>query len=626
MFTCKHLALRRGTERLIEDINLQINDGQKVGVTGANGCGKSTLFAMILGQLQPDEGDFFLRPRTVIAHVAQETPQSQESALQYAMRGDIELTELRLEITSAELADDGHLLAEILARFDAIGGYQAESRAGKLLHGLGFSEAQTRQPVSEFSGGWRMRLNLAQALMCRSDLLLLDEPTNHLDLEAVLWLEDWLRAYPGTLLLISHDRDFLDRVVTTILNISGRRLRLYSGNYSAFERQRAEHMAQQQSALAKQQRARDHMQLFVDRFKAKASKAKQAQSRIKALEKMPLISQAHVESGFDFHFQAPLKLPNPLLRLDQARIGYAGKTILAEVNLQLTPGDRIGLLGFNGAGKSTLIKLLAGELPPQQGELQCAADLRIGYFAQHQIEQLDLQASPILHLQRFDARATEQSIRSFLGGFGFSNDKALEKVSHFSGGEKARLVLAMLVYQRPNLLLLDEPTNHLDLEMRFALSTALQEFEGAMVIVSHDRHLLRLVADRFLLVADRQVKEFDGDLEDYANWVQSRDTTQDSDAGSAGNLANKKQQRQDAAVERQRLKPLRDKVLGLEREIDRLNREKAALLQQLAAADLYQEGQKTQLQTLLGRQAAIEKQLDELEVQWVDASEELDSA
>ena len=413
-------------------------------------------------------------------------------------------------------------MAHLLADMESIHGYSANSVAARLMHGLGFNAEQEQLPVSSFSGGWRMRLNLAQALMCRSDLLLLDEPTNHLDLEAVIWLEDWLRAYPGMLMLISHDRDFLDRVVTHIAHIEQQTLTLYTGNYSDFEVRRAQHLAHQQAQYEKQQREITHIQSFVDRFKAKASKARQAQSRVKALEKMTIISQAHVDSPFDFHFSTPENLPNPLLRLEDATAGYGDKTILQNINMNIVEGDRIGLLGHNGAGKSTLIKLLAGEISPQSGTRSPAKGINVGYFAQHQLEQLDKHASPLLHLQRIDPKATEQKLRSYLGGFAFQGDMATAQVAPFSGGEKARLVLALLVYQRPNLLLLDEPTNHLDLEMRLALTTALQEFEGALIVVSHDRHLLRTVADTLLLVADGAVNDFDGDLEDYRRWVRDQ--------------------------------------------------------------------------------------------------------
>ncbi|MFO7592753.1 MAG: ATP-binding cassette domain-containing protein, partial [Pseudomonadota bacterium] len=509
------LSLRRGPRLLFADACLTINPGQKVGITGANGCGKSSLFALIRNELHADSGELSLPPDWVIAHVAQETPATERSAIDYVLDGDAELRQLEQQLRDAEADNDGHLLGELHARMENIGGYTAHARAARLLDGLGFTGEQIEQPVRAFSGGWRMRLNLAQALMCRSDLLLLDEPTNHLDLDAVIWLQEWLAQYPGTLLLISHDRDFLDEVANTILHIEQQRLTLYTGNYSAFEQMRAEKLALQQSAYEKQQKEIQHIESFVNRFRAKATKAKQAQSRLKSLERMERIAPAHVDSPFHFSFLPPHKLPTPLLTLDRVDVGYGGQAIVHGANLSLQPGDRIGLLGHNGAGKSTLIKHIAGELEPIAGEIITARELRIGYFAQHQLEQLDPEASPVQHLQRIDPKASEQSLRDYIGGFGFSNDMALSPVAPFSGGEKSRLVLAMLVYQRPNLLLLDEPTNHLDLEMRHAMAMALQEYQGALVVVSHDRHLLRSVTDTLYLVHDGQVKEFDGDLEDY---------------------------------------------------------------------------------------------------------------
>ncbi len=435
------------------------------------------------------------------------------------MDGDTELRVLQAQLVEAEAADDGERQASLFGRLEAIDGYTAPTRAARLMAGLGFSEAQMQQPVDSFSGGWRMRLNLAQALMCRSDLLLLDEPTNHLDLDAALWLQDWLRAYSGTVLLISHDRDFLDLCVDHIALLAEQRLHAYTGNYSAYEKQRATQLAQQQAAHEKQQRTVAHLQQFVDRFRAKATKARQAQSRLKALARMEEIAPAHVDSPFTFGFRAPKDVPHPLLQLTEMDLGYAGEALLHGVKMDIQPGDRLGLLGPNGAGKSTLIKALVGELAPLAGQRKAAKTLQIGYFAQHQLEQLHGDDSPLGHLRRLDPVASEQELRNYLGSFGFIGDQALSLVAPFSGGEKARLVLALLVYQRPNLLLLDEPTNHLDLEMRHALNLALQDFEGAMLIVSHDRHLLRSVCDRFVLVAGGRAEPFDGDLDDYAHWM-----------------------------------------------------------------------------------------------------------
>jgi ATP-binding cassette subfamily F protein 3 len=623
-----NLGLRRGTRELLHDVNCVIHAGQRVGLTGANGVGKSSLFALIRHEIQPDSGDFTLPPNTCIAHVAQETPAIDRSALDYVMDGDSELRALQRQIESAERANDGDRLAQLYADMEHIDGYTAAARAGKLMHGLGFTNAQEQTAVREFSGGWRMRLNLAQALMCRSDLLLLDEPTNHLDLEAVIWLEDWLLNYAGTLILISHDRDFLDRVVNQVAHIEQGGLTLYSGNYSEFEKRRAEMLAGQQAAYLKQQREIEHMQKFIARFKAKASKARQAQSRVKALERMETISAAHVDSPFQFEFKAPAKIPNLLLHLDDVAVGYDQQTVLSDIKFEILAGHRIGLLGYNGAGKSTLIKLLAGELQAKSGQYTAAKDLSIGYFAQHQVEQLDDDASALLHLQRQHPKATEKELRNFLGGFAFRDDMATCPVVNFSGGEKARLVLAMIVLQAPNLLLLDEPTNHLDLEMRHALNLALQGFEGAMVIVSHDRHMLRTVTDRLLLVANGNVSEFAGDIDDYRQWVREqekqneKETTGEPDAKSAD--ANKKQQRRDSAEARRKTQPLRNQLKKLEKEIEKLNTKNETYQQQLADTSLYEEQHKEQLQDIIQKQAGVQQQLAELEDKWLQVTEALE--
>ena len=630
MLNFKNLSLRRATRVLLHDVTCTIHQGQKVGITGANGTGKSSLFALILNELHADTGEFSLPPKTIIAHVAQEVSAVDTPAIEYVMDGDIEMRALEEQIALAEQQDAGERMATLYAQMESIDGYRARSRAAVLMHGLGFSTAQEMNSVRSFSGGWRMRLNLAKALMCRSDLLLLDEPTNHLDLEAVIWLEDWLRSYPGTLLLISHDRDFLDKIATYIGHIEQSELTLYKGNYTSFEVRRAEKLANQQSAYEKQQREVAHMQSFITRFKAKATKARQAQSRIKALERMELIAQAHVDSPFDFAFKQPDKIPDMLLKLEQAAAGYDGKRLLDNLDLLITAGDRIGLLGHNGAGKSTLIKLLAGELSLQAGERIDAKDLKIGYFAQHQLEQLDLEASPLLHLQRLDPRATESVLRNFLGGFAFVGDVATSPVAPMSGGEKARLVLAILVYQKPNLLLLDEPTNHLDLDMRHALSVALQDYVGAMVIVSHDRHLLRTVTDTLLLVDAGKVTPFDGDLEDYRQWVKESLKEQNSayantSSGAVNSALNKKQQRQDAAVNRKLLQPLRNKLKKLEKQIDKLSHERDTIQAKLLDNTLYDEGNKLQLKTLLVQQATVSQTLAKVEEDWMVTSEEMEN-
>ncbi len=628
MLKFTNLSLRRGPRLLFEQASFAINPGHKAGLTGANGCGKSSLFALLRGELHADEGDFSMPPKWIIAHVAQETPAVEKSAIDYVLDGDGELREVETALETAVMADDGHLQGELHAQLESIDGYTARSRAARLLHGLGFKPGEEERLVTTFSGGWRMRLNLAQALMCRSDLLLLDEPTNHLDLDAVIWLQEWLRSYPGTLLLISHDRDFLDEVVGEILHVEQQRITLYSGNYTAFERIRAERLANQQSAYEKQQREIKHVQSYIDRFRAKATKAKQAQSRIKALERMEQIAPAHVDSPFHFAFRSPQKLPDPLLMLDRIDVGYDERLILNGVTLSLYPGDRIGLLGHNGAGKSTLIKVIAGELTARSGEIKPAKDLKVGYFAQHQLEQLHADSTPVEHLQRLDPKADEQSLRDFIGGFGFNNERALSPVAPFSGGEKARLVLALLVYQRPNLLLLDEPTNHLDLEMRHALALALQGFEGALVVVSHDRHLLRSVTDKLLLVDGGKADEFDGDLDDYRRWItaqQKEENTPRTESGDNNNISRKDQRRLDAE-KRQQLQPLRKKVQQLEKQIDKLSEQRDKIEAQLADPGIYSEDKKDQLKQLLLEKGELDQSLSQAEEQWLEVSEALEAA
>ncbi|NNF52623.1 MAG: ATP-binding cassette domain-containing protein, partial [Gammaproteobacteria bacterium] len=572
------VGLRRGPKLLFEHLSCQIHPGQKVGVTGANGTGKSSLFALVQSELDPDTGNFSMPADWVTAHVAQEAPHGTRSALEFTLDGDAELRSIEAQLAEAEAAGDGERQAHLHGHFEVIGGYSAQSRAGQLLHGLGFSNAELDKPVEEFSGGWRVRLNLARALMCRADLLLLDEPTNHLDLDAVLWLEKWLNDFTGTLLLVSHDRDFLDGVSTHILSIERKRAELFPGNYSAFERIRAERLAGQQAAYKKQQREIAHMRAFVERFRAKATKARQAQSRLKALGRMETIAPAHVDSPFRFALRKSDTLPAPLLKIREVACGYGDNVILRGIDLSLAPGDRIGLLGPNGAGKSTLIKLLAGELPKLEGELTPAKTLAIGYFAQHQVDQLEPGSTPIEHLASIDPDASEKDLRNYIGGYGFSGDKALEPVRTFSGGEKSRLALALLIYRKPNLLLLDEPTNHLDLEMRQALANALQDFAGAMVIVSHDRHLLRLTVDRLLLVTDGAVDEFDGSLEDYPKWMSDREKNKSNGAGkaagtgvAAGSAQARKEKKRREAERRQALAPLRKQLESSEKELERLN-------------------------------------------------------
>ncbi len=623
MITLRQLTLARGSKLLLEGVDLTLHAGQKIGVVGPNGCGKSSLFALLLGELHQEAGDLELPGRLAVAHVAQDIPASAQAAIDFVIDGDAPLRALEQALAHAHAQDDGERLAALYEAFEHAGGYAARSRAASLMHGLGFGANELEQAVDAFSGGWRMRLKLARALMCRSDLLLLDEPTNHLDLDAVIWLEQWLRDYPGTLLAISHDRDFLDGTVGHILTIEQRRVKLYTGNYSAFEEQRAMQLAQQQAAYQKQQREIAHLYSYVERFRAKATKARQAQSRLKALARMEVISPAHVDTPFDFRLREPLAGPDPLLTLEDAAVGYDGCAVLAGIKLSIAAGGRIGLLGRNGAGKSTLIKLLAGALAPLQGTRQEGKGLAIGYFAQHQIEVLRPDESPLRHLVRLDARTREQELRDFLGGFDFRGDMALEPIAPFSGGEKARLALALLVWQRPNLLLLDEPTNHLDLEMRHALTLALQEYEGAIVLVSHDRHLLRTSADSLWLVANGAVQPFDGDLEDYRDWLRQRE----AGAGAAEPAgATRKQQKRDEAEARNRRyaqkRPLAQRLAKLERRMAELEREHKPLGLWLADPESYADKEK--LQPALLREAALRQELERAEEEWLALQAELE--
>ncbi|AZD95657.1 MULTISPECIES: ribosomal protection-like ABC-F family protein [Pseudomonas] len=627
MIRLQNLTLQRGPQRLLEDAELTLHAGQKAGLIGANGAGKSSLFALLRGELHPDSGDCFLPADWRIAHMRQEVDTLERLAVDYVLDGDLRLRQVQRELAAAEAAHDGAALARLHAELDSADGYTADARARKLLAGLGFSNEQMDRQVGDFSGGWRMRLNLAQALMCPSDLLLLDEPTNHLDLDAILWLEDWLKGYPGTLLLISHDRDFLDAVVDHVAHVDQRKITLYRGGYSAFERARAERLAQQQQAYEKQQAQRAHMEKYIARFKAQATKARQAQSRIKALERMEELSAAHVDSPFDFVFRESEKISSPLLDLSDARLGYGEKTVLEKVKLQLTPGARIGLLGPNGAGKSTLIKNLSGELSPLGGRLTRGENTVVGYFAQHQLDSLDAKASPLLHLQRLAPTEREQTLRDFLGGFDFRGARIDEPVLNFSGGEKARLALALIAWDRPNLLLLDEPTNHLDLEMRLALTMALQEFSGAVLVVSHDRHLLKSTTDNFFLVADGKVEEFDGDLDDYARWlVDYRQRNAPASTTTVNpDKTDKKAQRQAAAALRQQLAPHKREADKLETELGKVHERLAKIEASLGDSGVYEAARKDELRDLLAEQAKLKVREGELEEAWMEALELLES-
>ncbi|GAA0482771.1 MULTISPECIES: ABC transporter ATP-binding protein [Tatumella] len=629
MIVFSSLQIRRGTRVLLENASATINPGQKVGLVGKNGCGKSTLLSLLKGEINSDAGHVNFPGNWSLAWVNQETPALDQAAIEYVIDGDREFRQLENALAQANAENDGNKIALLHGKLDAIQSWTIQSRAASLLHGLGFSQQQLQSPVKDFSGGWRMRLNLAQALICRSDLLLLDEPTNHLDLDAVIWLERWLKSYTGTLILISHDRDFLDPTVNKILHIEQEDLVEYTGNYSDFERQRATKLAQQQALYQSQQARVEHLQHYIDRFRAKATKARQAQSRIKMLEKMELIAPAHVDNPFSFSFLPPESLPNPLLKMEKVTAGYGEKVILNSIKLNLVPGSRIGLLGRNGAGKSTLIKLLAGDLAPQQGEVTLAKGIKLGYFAQHQLEYLRADESPLQHLQRQAPRVLEQQLRDYLGGFGFQGDKVKEATGRFSGGEKARLVLALVVWERPNLLLLDEPTNHLDLDMRQALTEALMDYEGALVVVSHDRHLIRATTDDLYLVDAGNVDVFDGDLDDYQQWLtnQQKNSTPPEEVKSAsGNSAQaRKDQKRREAELRIQTQPLRKKTEQLEKRMTVLQTTLSENEQLLSQPGIYEQERKTELTAALKIQAESQSELEECEMEWLELQEQLET-
>lgn len=617
MISARKLAVRRGPRLLFEEADFTLHRGERVGVTGQNGCGKSTLFDLILGGVHADKGELSLPNGLEIAHVAQETPALPDPAIEFVLDGDRPLRDIEVQIAEAERTGEGIRLAQLHERYQQMGGYEARARAAQLMHGLGFSHAASQQPVEAFSGGWRVRLNLAQALMCRSDLLLLDEPTNHLDLDAVIWLQDWLSSYPGTLLLISHDRDFLDHLTTQILHIERGRLQLITGNYSVFEAKRAEQLQQQQSAHVAQQREIDRIQSFVSRFRAQATKSRQVQSRLKALERMSLIAMAQGEAECAFQFEPAQRYPCPLMTLEGVHFSYGDRVILEGISLSLEPGQRIGFLGPNGAGKSTLLKLIAGRLKITAGTVTPAQDLKIGYFAQHHLEQLEETQSPLWHLQQLDPLVSEKELRQFLGGFGFSGDLALSPVGPFSGGEKSRLVLALLVFQRPNLLLLDEPTNHLDLRTRDALNLALQEYQGGLVIVSHDRHLLRSVTDDFYIVDEGRLEPFSGDLDTYRQWLSGR---QAAKAREKTKLSG-----QPAVLppqeSKKRQRNLASRIEKIEQQLSVLMTERTTLDHDLADPSIYTPERGPQLEQLLCRRESLVARVVELEEEWLALSD-----
>ena len=635
MIKLSNVSLLRGRKMLLEEASAQVFPGHKVALIGSNGCGKSTLFALLRSELSVDAGDCSVPNDWRIVSVAQETPATDRTAIDYVVDGDKHLRNLQAQLEAAEKSGDGVKIGQIHGQLEQAGAYDVEARAATILSGLGFTNVQLSAPVSDFSGGWRMRLNLAQALLCPSDLLLLDEPTNHLDLDAVIWLEKWLQRYAGTLLLISHDKAFIDNTVAQIISVEQQKLITYTGNYSSYETQRAERIRLQNIEYEKQQQKVAHLNSFITRFKAKASKAKQAQSRIKQLEKMETLLPAHMASPFSFSFAPPSALPNPLVQMEKIQLGYDDHIVLQQVKLNLVPGSRIGLLGRNGQGKSTLIKLLAGVHAPKQGIFNTAK----GYFAQHQLETLDANATPLLHLQRIDEKATEQQLRDYLGGFGFNGDEALAPVAPMSGGEKARLVLALIVYQKPNLLLLDEPTNHLDLEMRHALNIALQGFEGAMVLVSHDRFLLSSVCEDFYLVDSGEVEPFKGDLDDYRDWILKQQAAEKAKANSDAKneeqqetgaqskperkLDRKEEKRREAEF-RQRVAPLKKAIEKHEKAMEKCSAALAEVEASLADTSLYSEDKKAELMGLLDKQTQLKQQLEEEEMAWLDAQEQIE--
>ncbi len=654
MIRFQQVSLMRGVKPLLEKAEVTLNPGERIGLIGANGTGKTSLFGLLRGELQVDAGDIEMPPTWRLAHVAQETPALDRPALDYAIDGDTTLRQLEETLAALEQepesSENGTRIAELHTALADADAYTVRSRAEQLLTGLGFSLAQLEQPVASFSGGWRMRLNLAQALMCPSDLLLLDEPTNHLDLDAIIWLEEWLKRYLGTLVIISHDRDFLDGVVNAIVQIDERKLKRYSGNYSSFERQRNAQLLLAQGMLDKQTRERAHLQSFVDRFKAKASKARQAQSRMKALAKMEELAPLRAAADFSFEFREPLSAPNPLLVLEAVDAGYMmedasgasiNKPVITGINFSLQTEQRIGLLGINGAGKSTLIKTIADELQPLKGKAQRGKGLVIGYFAQHQVDMLRTSESPMWHLMQLAPNSREQELRNFLGNFQFSGDMATSPVAPFSGGEKARLALALIVWQRPNLLLLDEPTNHLDLETREALTMALAKFEGTLIVVSHDRHLLRATTDQFMIVADGRLQDFDGDLDDYRNWLfktklaarQEAQTPDDKVRQTEANnvtapTVDRREQKRLEAQERQRLanlkKPLENKIKKLDQQLETWLARKAALDARLAEPQIYDDSNKQELKILLAEQTEVAKKLGELEEAWLEQQDALE--
>ncbi len=626
MIQLNEISLYRSGLPLLKQASLRLSPGEHVGIIGRNGCGKSTLFSIILGEIEIESGERLISSKLRIAHMSQEVLDLKSMIIDYVLDGDVVLRNIEQAIQKAESEDNSTQLAYWYDQLILHDGYTAQSRAEQLLHGLGFKQHQMSRLVDEFSGGWRMRLNLARALMCPSDILLLDEPTNHLDMDAICWLEGWLKQYTGTLLVIAHDRAFLDQIATGIVHLDQHVMKMYSGNYTTFERTRAEQLQLQEAMRQKQIKQKVHLKSFIDRFKAKASKAKQAQSRMKALEKMEEIAPAYSNSACQFDFQCSDKLSDPLLRIESGSVTYQShEPVLKHLNISIHPGQRVGLLGFNGAGKSTLIKALLGVCPLATGLRITGEHLSVGYFAQHQVESLDQQLSPCQHIQKLSPGTKEQQVYDFLGSFDFCGDKIHSPIQPFSGGEQARLALALLAWQKPNLLLLDEPTNHLDMEMRYALTLALQSFSGAALIISHDRALLDAIVDEFWLVHQGIVEPYDGDLLTYVKALKSGALAKELSPVKTekSNLNASPVKKNTTSTKRNPKQQLQKEVDALEKKIKNTQDKLNAINESLLDPELYHD--KNNMNQLLKEQTDVQASIDQLEIKWLDLIEQLEN-